>query len=189
MKNVAVYCGSSPGRNGIYRDEAARLGRLMAEKGIRIIFGGGQVGLMGALADAALGAGGKVVGIIPRFLHVKEVAHHGLSELITVESMHERKALIHDMSEAFVALPGGFGTLDELFEMLTWGQLGIHRKAVGILNIHGFFDPVIAAMDRMVQEGFLKRENREVVLTEACPAELLTRLSGYVPPESVPKWI
>ena len=188
MKKIAVYCGSSAGPNEIYRTQAAQLGRYMAEKGIHVIFGGGKVGLMGILADAALEAGGEVTGVIPGFLHVKEVAHSSLTELITVETMHQRKALIEQMCDAAIALPGGFGTLDELFEMLTWGQLGLHDKPVGILNTNGFFDPILAAVDRMVEDGFLKDLNRDMLLVSEHIEELFELLHSYAPP-NVRKWI
>ena len=188
MKKIAVYCGSSTGSIGIYREQAAQLGRYLAEKGIHLVFGGGKVGMMGILADAALKAGGKVTGVIPGFLHIKEVAHPGLTEIITVETMHERKALIEKMCDAAIALPGGFGTLDELFEMLTWGQLGLHDKPVGILNTNGFYDQILAAVDRMVEEGFLKDLNRDMLLVSEQMEELFERMINYSPP-SVRKWI
>ena len=188
MKKVAIYCGSSAGPNELYRTQAAKLGKYLAEKDIHVIFGGGKVGIMGILADAALKAGGKVTGVIPGFLHVKEVAHSGLTELITVETMHQRKALIEQMCDAAIALPGGFGTLDELFEMLTWGQLGLHDKAVGILNTNGFFDQILAAVDRMVSDGFLKDLNRDMLLVSEHIEELVERMKNYDPPR-VRKWI
>lgn len=188
MKKIAVYCGSSAGPDATYRSEAEKLGRHLAENKFHIIFGGGKVGMMGILADAALKAGGKVTGVIPGFLHINEVAHGGLSELITVETMHQRKSLIEQMCDGAIALPGGFGTLDELFEMLTWGQLGLHDKPVGILNTRGFFDPILAAIDRMVQDGFLKDVNRDMVLVSQQVEELLERMRAYRPPK-VRKWI
>ena len=188
MKSISVYCGSSSGSNGIYIEEAKKLGRILAEREIQLVFGGGKVGLMGILADAALEAGGKVTGVIPRFLHVKEVAHDGLSNMVTAETMHERKTLIHEMSDAVIALPGGFGTLDELFEMLTWAQLGLHQKPVGILNINGYFTHLLKAMDTMVNEGFLKSANREIVLVSDTVDELLDKMERY-DASSVPKWI
>jgi uncharacterized protein (TIGR00730 family) len=188
MKTIAVYCGSSAGPNEIYRKQAALLGRNLAENGIHVIFGGGKIGLMGILADAALEAGGKVTGVIPGFLHVKEVAHDGLTELITVDTMHQRKALIERMCDAFIALPGGFGTLDELFEMLTWGQLGLHDKPVGILNTNGFYDQILAAVDRMVNEGFLKDINRDMLLVGEHIEELLEHMHDFAPPR-IRKWI
>jgi len=188
MKRIAVYCGSSAGPNQIYRTKAAELGRYLAGRKIHVVFGGGKVGLMGILADAVLAAGGKVTGVIPGFLHVKEVAHKRLSELITVETMHVRKALIEEMVDGAIALPGGFGTLDELFEMLTWGQLGLHDKPVGVLNINGFYDPILAAIDRMVEEGFLKDLNRDMLLSSNHIEELLEAMQHYRAPK-VRKWI
>lgn len=188
MKKIAVYCGSSAGPNEIYKTQAAQLGRYLAEIGIHVIFGGGKIGMMGILADAALEAGGEVTGVIPGFLHVKEVAHSDLTELITVKTMHQRKALIEQMCDAAIALPGGFGTLDELFEMLTWGQLGLHDKPVGILNTNGFYDQILAAVDRMVEEGFLKDLNRDMLLVSEHIEELLERMQNFAPPR-VRKWI
>jgi len=188
MKKVAIYCGSSAGPNEIYRTQAAQLGKYLAENDIHVIFGGGKVGIMGILADAALEAGGKVTGVIPGFLHVKEVAHRGLTELITVKTMHQRKVLIEKMCDGAIALPGGFGTMDELFEMLTWGQLGLHDKPVGILNTNGFFDQILAAVDRMVEEGFLKDLNRDMLLVSEHIEELVECMQSYAPPK-VRKWI
>jgi uncharacterized protein (TIGR00730 family) len=188
MKKVAIYCGSSAGPKKIYRTQAAQLGKYLAGNNIHVIFGGGKVGMMGILADAALKAGGKVTGVIPGFLHVKEVAHSGLTELITVNTMHQRKALIEQMCDAAIALPGGFGTIDELFEMLTWGQLGLHDKAVGILNTNGFYNQILAAIDRMVQEGFLKDLNRDMLLVSEHIEELFDLMQNYTPPR-VRKWI
>lgn len=188
MKKIAIYCGSSAGSNEIYRTQAAQLGRYLAENRIHVIFGGGKVGMMGILADAALEARGEVTGVIPGFLHVKEVAHSGLTELITVETMHARKALIEKMCDGAIALPGGFGTMDELFEMLTWGQLGLHDKPVGILNTNGFYKEILSAVDRMVNEGFLKDLNRDMVLVSDSIEELVERMQSYAPPR-VRKWI
>lgn len=188
MKTVAVYCGSSSGINVIYREEARKLGEILAKNNIHVIFGGGKVGLMGAMADGVLGAGGQITGVIPGFLKLKEVAHEHLSELICVESMHERKALINDMSDGAIALPGGFGTLDELFEMLTWGQLGQHTKPVGLLNTNGYFSHILAAIENMIQEGFLKERNRDMVLVSEKMEDLLTKMQDYKAP-SFPKWI
>ena len=188
MKRIAVFCGSSSGSSGIYKEHAVKLGKVLAGKSIELVFGGGKVGLMGVLADAVLEAGGSAVGVIPGFLNIKEVAHTGVSELISVSSMHERKALIYDISDGFIALPGGFGTLDELFETLTWGQLGLHRKPVGIYNINGYFSDVLKAIDSMVREGFLKEINRDMVLESDRIEELLENMETYQAP-SVPKWI
>lgn len=188
MKCIAVFCGSSSGINGTYSEHARIAGRVLAQKNIQLVYGGGKVGLMGVLADAALEAGGMVTGVIPGFLHVKEVAHAGLSEMITVKTMHERKTLIHEMTNGGIALPGGFGTLDELFEMLTWGQLGLHQKPVGILNVNGYYTQVLSAIDTMVSEGFLKGINREMVQVSDNFEDLLEKMELYQPP-SVPKWI
>lgn len=188
MKSIAVYCGSSTGINGIYKEEAEELGRLLTRKNIKVIFGGGKVGLMGVLADAVLDAGGHITGVIPDFLKTKEVAHDGLSEMISVETMHERKALINDMSDGFIALPGGFGTMDELFEMLTWGQLGLHQKPVGILNTNDYYTHILEAVGTMEKEGFLKQVNMEMVLVSEEIEELLEQMDRYHAP-AVPKWI
>jgi len=188
MKRVAVFCGSSSGYDGIYRNQAEMMGKTLARKGIKLIYGGGKVGLMGVLADAALEAGGEVTGVIPRFMEPWEVAHNRLTELIHVETMHERKALIHKMSDGAIALPGGFGTLDELFETLTWGQLDLHDKPVGILNINGYFSSLMESIQKMVREGFLKQINRDMVLISENIEELLEKMDSYCAP-SVRKWI
>jgi len=188
MKRIAVFCGSSSGSNGIYSEQAKIVGETLAKKGIKLIYGGGKVGLMGVLANAALEAGGHVTGVIPGFLHIREVAHDTLSEMISVETMHQRKALIHDMSDGAFALPGGFGTLDELFEMLTWGQLGLHQKPVGVLNINGYFSSILNAIEAMVSEGFLKDINRDMVLVSEDINDLLSKMMAYQAPE-LPKWI
>jgi uncharacterized protein (TIGR00730 family) len=188
MNRIAVYCGSSSGKNEIYGQMAAATGSFLAGQGIEVIYGGGKVGLMGVLADAALHAGGRVTGIIPRFLQTGEVAHQQLTELITVENMHQRKALIHEMSDGFMALPGGYGTLEEFFEMLTWGQLGLHLKPVGLLNIDGFFDHILSSLDHMVEEGFLHEINRRMVLCDHRPEVLLEQMLAYKAP-AVPKWL
>ena len=188
MKTIAVYCGSSSGHNKIYQKEAAATGSFLARQGIDLVFGGGKVGLMGVLADSALEVGGKVTGVIPDFLQTKEVAHDQLSQLIVVENMHKRKELIYEMSDGFIALPGGYGTLEELFEMLTWGQLGLHPKPVGLLNIAGFFDHILASLDHMVQEGFVHEINRKMVLCDERVEDLLEKMHAYQAP-SVPKWL
>lgn len=188
MNGIAVFCGSSSGTDPVYRDQAALLGQILAKKGIRIIFGGGRVGLMGVLASAALKAGGKVTGVIPAFLQIKEVAHDGLTEMIVVETMHERKALIEQRSDGAIALPGGFGTLDELFEMLTWGQLGLHSKPTGLLNVNGFFDPLLQTIGNMVREGFLRSDHQNQIIVSSDIESLLEGMSEYQPP-TVAKWI
>jgi uncharacterized protein (TIGR00730 family) len=183
-----VFTGSSPGSRVEYRQTAEALGRLLAERGIGLVYGGARVGLMGAVADATLAAGGTVIGVIPQSLVDREVAHTGLTELRVVASMHERKATMADLSDAFVALPGGFGTLEEFFEVLTWAQLGLHRKGCGLLNVAGYFDGLLAFADHAVTERFLRRDNREMVLVADDPAHLLERLARYEPP-AVDKWL
>ena len=187
MRSVCVYCGSSPGRLPDYRDGARRLGTSLAEQGIRLVYGGAHVGSMGAVADAAMRAGGEVVGVIPRQMIALEVAHEHLSELHVVESMHERKALMAELSDGFVALPGGMGTVEELAETLTWSQLGIHRKPVGLLNRAGYWDQLLAFFDHAVGEGFLSPANRSLLLVEDEPDTLLARMAGWRAP-SIPAW-
>jgi uncharacterized protein (TIGR00730 family) len=188
MKRITIFCGSSSGSNILYGKQAATTGTFLASQGIDLVYGGGKVGLMGILADAALAAGGKVTGVIPGFLRTKEVAHENLTELIVVETMHERKALMHEMSGGFLALPGGYGTLEELFEMLTWGQLGLHPKPVGVLNTGGFFNHLLEMLDHMVGEGFVHEINRSMVLTGTRPEDLLEKMLAYKAPR-VPKWL
>lgn len=188
MKCIAVFCGSSSGTNGIYRHQAEQLGKILSSRNVHIVYGGGKVGLMGILADAALNNGGSVTGIIPGFLDVREVVHPSLTQLIRVDSMHRRKALIGEMSDGAIALPGGFGTMDELFEMLTWAQLGLHRKPVGVLNVNGYFKGLISTVDNMVREGFLKEVNREMLLISDDIEALLSMMDDYVAPDE-PKWL
>ena len=188
MKSIAVFCGSSSGTNDIYKENAINLGKTLAYNDIRIVYGGGKVGLTGVIANAALGAGGHVTGVIPGFLQTREVAHDNLTEMFRVDSMHERKALIDKLCDGVIAMPGGFGTLDELFEMLTWGQLGLHQKPVGLLNINGYFSHILKAIETMVNEGFLKEINRDMVLVCEDIHDLLHKMSTYRAPD-VPKWI
>ena len=188
MTRICVFTGSSPGRRPEYREAAAALGQELARRGVGLVYGGSHVGLMGVLADAALAAGGTVVGVIPSALVDKELAHTGLSELRVVGSMHERKATMADLAEGFVALPGGWGTLDELFEILTWAQLGFHRKPCGLLNTAGYFDPLLAFVRHSVAEGFVRREYVDAVAVDGEPGALLDRLAFHRPP-SVEKWI
>ena len=188
LRRVCVYLGSSVGENLVYRDTARQVGELLATSGIGLVYGGGNVGLMGILADAALGAGGEVIGIITSGLMRREVGHSGLTDLRIVETMHERKALMADLSNGFLALPGGMGTLDELFEILTWAQLGIHNKPCGLLNTNGYFTPLVALLDHMVTERFLRPEHRALALVDDDAARLLARFAEYEPP-SVEKWL
>jgi uncharacterized protein (TIGR00730 family) len=177
MQNVCVFCGSSSGRP-VYSDAGRRFGTALARREYGLVYGGGHIGLMGVVADAVLAGGGKAVGVIPRFLVDKELAHSRLTELLVVETMHQRKALMADRADAFAVLPGGFGTGDELFEALTWAQLGLHAKPIGLLNVADFFSPLIGWLDHMVREQFLRAEHRKLVLTSAEPEELLDLLGA-----------
>jgi uncharacterized protein (TIGR00730 family) len=189
MKNVCVFCGSATGTNPAYSAAARELGRALAVRKLALVYGGGRVGLMGEVATAALSAGGDVIGVIPHALSGKEIALADCTELIVVDTMHERKALMADRSDAFVALPGGFGTCDELFEILTWAQLGIHRKPVALLNTNAFFTPLLAWLDRVVAEGLLKPGHRDLLLVADTVPDLLAKLAAWVPPAPVTKWV
>jgi uncharacterized protein (TIGR00730 family) len=185
---LCVFCGSSTPGDPRYRAAAKELGSLVAGRSIDLVYGGGSVGLMGVLADAALEAGGRVVGVIPVGLFSREVGHTGLTELHEVATMHERKALMYDLADAFVALPGGLGTLDELAEVVTWAQLGLHRKPVALLDVDGFWDPLVAQLDRMVDVGLLKPANRALLLRAESPEEALAALAA-AEPGYTEKWI
>src|SRR5262245_63561898 len=188
MKTVCVFCGSVTGANPVYAEVARELGRTLAERGLGLVYGGGRVGLMGQVASAALAAGGRVVGVIPHSLARKEIAQADCTELIVVDTMHQRKSLMADRADAFVALPGGYGTCDELFEILTWAQLGIHRKPVALLNVNGFFTPLLGWLDHIVGEGLLKPKHRGLLLVADTVPELLDKLAAWTPPEPVKKW-
>ena len=187
MKRLCVYCGSSMGARPAYRDAALSLGRLLAGRGIGLVYGGGHVGLMGAVADGALAAGGQVTGVIPRALMDRELGHTGIQDLRVVADMHERKTLMADLADAFIAMPGGWGTIEELTEMLTWLQLGIHAKPIGLLNVDGYYDPFLQFAERMVEQQFVRPEQRSLLHVEAEPHALLERLSTPMPPP-VDKW-
>lgn len=188
MHSICVFCGSNPGARHVYAEAARALGRTLAEAGIQLVYGGAAVGLMGTLADAALAAGGTVVGVIPGVLVEREIAHAGLTEIRVVDSMHERKSVMAELSDGFIALPGGAGTLEELFEVWTWSQLGLHRKPVGLLNVEGYFDALIAFIDHQTDERFMRREHRDMLLVDGEPGLLLRRFKSYRPP-LVEKWI
>ncbi|MEL1255843.1 TIGR00730 family Rossman fold protein [Flavobacterium sp. DGU38] len=188
MKRITVFCGSSFGTEEIYREQAALLGKTLAQENIELVYGGANVGLMGAVADSVLNNGGKAIGVLPNFLRSKEIAHLGLTELILVESMHERKTRMNDLCDGVIALPGGFGTLEELFEMLTWAQLGLHKKPIAILNINGFYDSLIQLTEIMVSKGLLKDVNQQMLLVSDNIDELLDKMKNYKAP-SVGKWI
>ncbi len=188
IKSIAIFCGSSLGINPVYEAKAKELGTYLGSNNYHLVYGGGNIGLMGAIANAALAVGGEVTGVLPHFLNRKEVGHVALSNLILVDSMHERKQKIEQLSDAFIAMPGGFGTLEEVGEMLTWAQLGLHKKPIGLYNINGFYNPLLNQLDVMVKEGFLKPQNRGMVLTEIEPEDLVQSLQNHTP-ISVPKWL
>jgi len=186
MERLCVFCGSSPGHDPAYAAAAAQLGRVLAQRGIGLVYGGGRVGLMGVLADAALAAGGEVIGVIPQALLERELGHRGLTELRVVDSMHARKALMGELAGGFIALPGGIGTLEELFEVWSWAQLGLHRKPCGVLDVEGFFAPLVEFLDRQVEAGFIHPTYRAMLTVASAAEELLDAFSAYKPPAD--KW-
>ena len=188
MKRICVYCGSNTGNQPIYREMADAMGALLARRGIGLVYGGGNVGLMGIVADAALAGGGDVTGVIPRALADREIAHAGVTDLRVVDSMHTRKALMAELSDAFIAMPGGVGTFEEFFEAVTWTQLGVHRKPCGLLNVGGFYTPLAAFIDQAVTEGFIKPIHRAMIVVDDDPERLLNSLAAIKLPD-VPKWI
>lgn len=188
MKRITVFCGSSSGTEEIYTTQATLLGETLAIRNIELVYGGAKVGLMGAVADGVLNQGGKVIGVLPNFLGSKEIAHPKLTELILVATMHERKTKMNDLCDGVIALPGGFGTLDELFEMLTWAQLGLHKKPIAILNVDGYYDALIVFVQTMVEKGLLKEVNQKMLLVSDSINELLDKMRDYVAP-TVGKWI
>lgn len=188
MKRITVFCGSSDGNDDIFANQATLLGKTLANENIELVYGGAKVGLMGALADGVLNSGGKVIGVIPNFLKLKELAHEQLTELILVESMHERKTIMNDLCDGVIALPGGFGTLEEFFEMLTWAQLGLHKKPIGLLNINHFYDALIILVQTMTNNGFLKEVNQKMILISDNVDDLLRQMKNYTAP-AVGKWV
>jgi uncharacterized protein (TIGR00730 family) len=188
MKYLCVFCGSSLGRPSIYAESARQFGAALAARGLGLVYGGGHIGLMGDLADAVLQGGGPVVGVIPRSMVERELAHEGLTELHVIETMHQRKALMASRAAAFAALPGGFGTADELFEILTWRQLRLHTKLIGLLNVAGFFDPLLAWLDRTVADGFVRAEHRALLHVATQPQALLDLLMQGGSDVSISKW-
>lgn len=189
IHSICVFAGSADHLNQTYLDGAAELGRHLAQNQIRVIYGGGKTGLMGALADSALAAGGTVIGVVPRSLFQPQLIHDQLTELKIVDSMHQRKALMTQMADAFIALPGGFGTLDELFETLTWIQIGIHRKPLGLLNLNSYFLPLLAMVNHAQQEGFIYANHRELFTIEDDPQRLLKRLQNHRLPDNLEDWV
>jgi uncharacterized protein (TIGR00730 family) len=188
LERVCVFTGSRPGARPAYATAAACFGRVLAARGSTLVYGGGMVGLMGILADAALDAGGDVIGVIPSWLDRKEIAHRALRDLRVVGSMHERKAQMADLAQAFVAMPGGFGTYDELFEILTWAQIGLHQKPIGLLDVEGYFEPLRALVDHGVREGFVAPEHKGLFVVDGDPARLLEGLERFAPPPLGQKW-
>lgn len=183
MKSIAVFCGSKDGYIDVYREEAYRVGGILAERGIRLVYGGAKIGVMGAIADGVLNNGGEVIGVIPQFLLNKEVAHENLTDLIIVDTMHQRKLKMYELSDAMMTLPGGWGTMEELFETLTWGQLGMHNKPMGILNINGYYDSLKVLMTMMVHEGFLSEWTKKMVMVNESITDLLEMMEQYDAPE------
>ncbi len=188
LRSVCVFCGASPGASPVYQEAAVALGRHLAERGLTLVYGGGAVGLMGTVADAALAAGGEVIGIIPQSLQEAEIGHKGLTRLEVVDGMHARKARMAELADAFVALPGGLGTLEELFEVWTWGQLGYHAKPLGLLEVNGFYDPLLTFLDHLVDERFVRAEHRGMLQRGASPEALLDALAAWTP-SVAPKWV
>lgn len=188
MNHLCIYCGSSPGARTDYAAAASAVGKVLAQRGIGLVYGGGNVGLMGRVADAVIDAGGEVIGVIPHHLADKELAHERATQMIRVDSMHERKQRMADLSDGFIALPGGIGTLEELFETLTWLQLGLHRKPIGLLNVAGFYDAMLAFLDHMVEERFLKPEHRALMLVEENIETLIEAMQAFTPPDAN-KWL
>jgi uncharacterized protein (TIGR00730 family) len=188
MKRICIFCGSSTGTRSEYAETARAMGQALLRRGIGLVYGGGCVGLMGLVADAVMGGGGEVIGVIPEALVTRELAHGDITQLIVVHSMHERKAKMAELSDAFIALPGGYGTFEEFCEILTWAQLGLHRKPCGILNVNDYYEPLLRLFDNAVAEGFLRPANRRLVIEERDPTRLLDMLENYAPPETE-KWI
>jgi hypothetical protein len=189
MKRICVFCGSSFGRGDAYKKAAVALGKLLAKRKIGLVYGGAKVGLMGAMADAALAAGGEVIGVITKQLTAFEVAHPKLTELRTVETMHERKAEMEKLSDGFIALPGGFGTMDEFCEVVTWAQLGIHQKPCGVLNVDGYYDDFLKFRDHALEEGFIRQAHRDLFYVAAKDSELLDLFAKHKPPEAAQEWL
>lgn len=188
MKRICVFCGSNRGVRAEYTEAARDVGRLLASRGIALVYGGGDVGLMGDVANAALDVGGEVIGVIPRNLWEREVGHRALTQLHIVDTMHQRKQMMSDLADAFLALPGGLGTFEEIFEIWTWAQLGMHRKPLGFLDVAGYYAPLVAFLDRAVDEGFVREAHRGMAIIDRDPAAILERFAAYEPP-AVTKWI
>ena len=188
LKSVCVFCGSSDGNDQAIVDVAFELGKTLAANETTLVYGAAKIGIMGKVAQGALDNNGKVIGVIPEFLKLKEVVHLGLTELIVNDTMHERKMKMQEISDGFITLPGGFGTFEELFEIITWAQLGLHQKPIGLLNVNGFYDDLIAMLNTMVSKGFLKRDNLDLLLVDTTVTGLLTKMDSFKP-QPVPKWL
>lgn len=187
MKRITVFCGSNSGNNPSFKTEAYNLGKALAKKNIELVYGGAKVGLMGAIADGTLDNGGRAIGVLPQFLKEKELEHKGLSEIYIVDTMHERKAKMNELCDGIITLPGGFGTLEELFEMLTWAQLALHKKPIGLLNINNYYSPLLDMIETMIASDFLKEEYRNIVLVSNNIEELISKMESYIPPKN-DKW-
>lgn len=189
IHSICVYCGSADGLKQEYLHAADETGRMLAQQGIRLVFGGGKTGMMGAVADGALRGGGEVIGIVPKSLNLPVLIHAGLTQLEETPDIHARKARMSQLADAFIALPGGFGTFEELFETLTWAQIGLHAKPVGLLNIHGYYDPLLGLIDHAIQEGFIYANHRRLLVEDATPSALLSKLLDFIPPPGIERWI
>jgi len=188
LASICVYCGSSSGTDPEIIHQAKQLGEKLAQKDITLVYGAAKIGIMGAVAQGALDHNGKVIGVIPKFLQIKEVVHTGLTELIVNETMSERKLKLQELSDGFITLPGGFGTMEELFEVLTWSQLALHQKPIGMLNVNGFYDDLLSALKNMVDKGFLKQENLDILLVDTSVDGLLEKMNNFKP-QAMPKWL
>jgi uncharacterized protein (TIGR00730 family) len=188
LKSIAVFCGSSEGNDTLIISQAVKLGETLAKESITLVYGAAKIGIMGKLAEASLKHHGKVIGVIPEFLKLKEVVHLGLHELILTQNMHQRKLKMHELSDGFIALPGGFGTFEELFEIITWAQLGLHQKPIGLLNSNGFYNDLIKMIKTMTTKGFLKIENLDIIIVDDHIDSLLSKMKNFKP-KSVPKWL
>lgn len=189
LNSICVYCGSADGLDEVYLEAARRMGSLLARSGIRLVYGAGKTGLMGAVADGALEAGGQVVGVVPVNLNLPALIHAGLTELQVTPDIHSRKARMSALADAFIALPGGFGTFEELFETLTWAQIGLHTKPIGLLNTNHYYDPLVAMVEHAIQEGFIYPEQRGLLMQAPDPQQILERLRAYTPPDGLSRWI
>jgi uncharacterized protein (TIGR00730 family) len=189
FRSVTVYCGSADGVDPVYYHAAAEMGKVLAQAGLRLVYGAGKTGLMGAVASGALAAGGEVTGVIPAYLNTAQLIHAGLTQLEVVENIHQRKARMSELADAFIALPGGYGTFEELFETLTWAQLGLHDKPIGLLNTRRYFDPLLEIVQHALVEGFIYAEHRTLLLSSDQPAELLSMLQTYQKPDNLARWV